>query len=583
MSWSGHKKGPNARTIADGYSFSDERNAVLGPDIDFNYDDSRGENDPHLPNPDEPKFKQSHEGEHRGDFGGSRPEKRITLKVYLWTACAALNSCNLGYDIGVNTVAGPRLQAYMSLTDLELGMFYGSINLFAMVGSLSVFYFSERYGRIKTFIGAAVLFIIGSIIQSTAANYPTLMVGRVFVGLGVGVGLALDPMYIAEITPASHRGEMVTWSEIALNIGITLGFCAGLVFGSLDDSVSWRLMFGVGTMMPTIMILLSHFVMAESPRWLISIGEEEKGRMTLQSIYGGGYDISPIVLDIREALEREYIAGKAMGWDAVLFPSPAYRRMLLVGIGTAVAQQAVGIEAVQYYLEVILMQAGLEERSTKLSIILIGLGILKLLFIIVGGKLFDRKGRRPVLFISLCGVAGALFMLSINFFGKTSDGSSTLAIFSLAVYLSFFSLGMGPGGWLIPSEIFTMSIRAKAISLSTFFNRLTAAIMSTTFLPIASTMTLSGFFFLLTFITFIVLAFFYYLLPETKGRSLEDMSMYFAEITRDRSILDAESRIVREREAVEHAQRTAPRFELPRTRDLPREQLPDATISGTMA
>jgi len=391
----------------------------------------------------------------------------------------------------------------------------------------------------------------------------------------------LDPLYIAEIAPASARGELVTWAEIALNVGITLGFSSSLVFGALDDDQSWRYMFATGCILPVLVIFLASCVMAESPRWLISKGEEEEGARVLQKIYGDDYDVDPIVMDVKESLEREKLACKNTGWDALLFPSPAFRRMLFVGVGIAVSQQVVGIEAIQYYLEKILETAGLDSRDPKTAGILIGLAVVKLIFIIVGGKLFDRRGRRPVLFVSLCGVTAALLMLSINFFGNSS--SSGIAIFALALYLAFFSLGMGPGAWLIPAEIFSLSVRAKAISLATFSNRLMSTIMSSTFLSVASAITWAGFFFLLAVASLIVLAFVYYFVPETKGHSLEDMSVYFAEITGDRSLLDAEARIVREREAAIHAQATAPRFEPIKARDIPREQLPDATVSGTMA
>ena len=160
-------KGPNPSTIADGYSLSDEREAISGPGLDFNYDDDdmvvggRGaasDSGPHpsgmehhLPNPDAPKLHQSHAGEHRGDYGSSGPV-RITSATYLYAFCAALNSCNLGYDIGVNTNAGHLVQDYMELSDIRLELFLGSINLFAMIGSASAHYFSDRYGRRYAFL-----------------------------------------------------------------------------------------------------------------------------------------------------------------------------------------------------------------------------------------------------------------------------------------------------------------------------------------------------------------------------------------------------------------------------------------------
>ena len=141
----------------------------------------------------------------------------------------------------------------------------------------------------------------------------------------------------------------------------------------------------------------------------------------------------------------------------------------------------------------------------------------------------------------------ALLLISFTFLGGA--GASGFAVFGLALYMTFFSLGMGPGAWLIPSEIFATSIRAKAMSVATFFNRITATLMASTFLSTANFLSWGGFFMMLAVISILVAAFIYFYLPETKGRSLEDMSVYFAEITQDRSLLDAEAKVIRERQA----------------------------------
>ena len=260
-----------------------------------------------------------------------------------------------------------------------------------------------------------------------------------------------------------------------------------------------------------------------------------------------GFDINPVTQDIKEALERERIAENAIGWNMILFPTPAIKRMLIVGIGTAVAQQAVGIDAIQYYLIDVLNESGIQAPKAQLGVLML-LGVLKLLFVIVGSKLLDRRGRRKLLFVSLLGMVGANILTSFSFFGKNKGNNSTFAIVGLALYLSFFSVGMGPGAWLIPSEIFATSIRAKAMSMATFFNRITATLMSSTFLSTANRIGWGGFFIMLAAISLVVFFFIYFLLPETKGRSLEDMSMYFAEITGDTSILEAEKKIILDRE-----------------------------------
>jgi len=293
-----------------------------------------------------------------------------------------------------------------------------------------------------------------------------------------------------------------------------------------------------------------------------------------------GYDITPIMLDMQEAVEREAEAGKSIGWDLILFPPRAFRRALILGITLAVAQQAVGIDAIQYFLIFVLEESGIRSRLGQ-TCILIFLGIIKLLFIFVGGKMFDRKGRRPLLFISLCGMAAALMMLSVNFFGGSH--SASFSIFILSIYLAMFSLGLGPGAWLVQAEIFSNVIRAKAMSVATFANRVIATLISSTFLSTAGAMSWSAFFFMMSLVCLIVLMFLYYFLPETKCRPLEDMSVYFAEITSDRKMLDAEARITRERVAKAHAEETGPIFEPVKARSVPREALPDSRVTGTMA
>jgi sugar porter (SP) family MFS transporter len=377
--------------------------------------------------------------------------------------------------------------------------------------------------------------------MAIAPSYGVLMFGRIFVGIGVGTGLAIDPLYIAEVTPAKHRGELVTWSEIMLNAGIVLGFAMSLFLAPLDDALQWRVMFLLGCVLPSVMIYLVLYVMPESPRWLVANGQDEEARRVLQLIYPEGFNVDLIIEDVKEALEREAAAEQAVGWAVLFRPTPAIRRMLMVGVGVSIAQQAVGIDAIQYYLVDIIKESGIAS-ATKETLVLIGLGCVKLVFIIVGGKLFDVKGRRPLFFASLVGMTCALLLVSLSFF-VNSDKSTGFTIFGIALYLAFFSIGMGPGAWLIASETFATCIRAKAMSIATMANRATACLMSSTFLSTANAMGWSGFFLMLAIICVIVLVYLYLYMAETKGRSLEDMSMYFAELTGDKSILEAEAKI----------------------------------------
>jgi MFS family permease len=292
--------------------------------------------------------------------------------------------------------------------------------------------------------------------------------------------------------------------------------------------------------MPVLMIILVLTVMPESPRWLVAKHRTDEARTILRQIYPIDYNIDSVVDDIKESIQRDEQAEHGIGWKVIFHPSPGFRRMLMVGVGMAVAQQAIGIDAIQYYLLDVIDEAGLPEVNQ--SIILINLGLIKLFFVYIGGRLFDVRGRRPLIFISLLGCAGSLFLISIFFF-IDSTLSGRIITLCLAAYLAFFSIGMGPGGWLIPSEVFTLSIRGQAMSVATIANRMTAVLMSSTFLSTAKAFGWSGFFLLLSIVCCIVYSFMSKYLPETKGRSLEDMSIYFAEITGDTTVLEAEATI----------------------------------------
>jgi sugar porter (SP) family MFS transporter len=479
---------------------------------------------------------KTHEGEFHNDVHTTPIP--ITRATKIYALCAAVNSCNLGYDIGVNTNAGWRVQQDFDLTDNQRELFVGSINFWSMFGALGAHWICDRYGRRLSFIVAAASFILGIIIMACAWSYPVIMFGRVFVGLGVGFGLAIDPLYISEMSPAAHRGELVTWSEMAINVGIVLGFAAGLIQGTN----SWRYMFLLGGILPICMIFLVVFIMPETPRWLITKNRDHDAKGILTQLYPEGFNVDSVIADIKESIERDTAAEHSFGWDIVFKPTPAFRRIMVVGVGMAVSQQAVGIDAIQYFLIDILDKSGVTGQLQQ-TLILIFLGIVKLAFIVVGGKLFDRKGRRPLFFTSLVGMFIALMMVAFNFLGESSN--SGFSVFALALYLAMFSIGIGPGAWLVPAEVFPTCIRAKAMSVATFSNRLTATIMASTFLSTANAISYAGFFFLLSAICVVCFAFLYIFLPETKGRSLEDMSLYFAEITGDRSVLEAEQQIQR--------------------------------------
>jgi len=177
---------------------------------------------------------------------------------------------------------------------------------------------------------------------------------------------------------------------------------SGLFFKGVSDDSAWRGMFALGMIMPVILIFLVCLVMPESPRWLVSKNREEDALRILRRVYPPGFDVEAVVQDIKSNIQKDTMAEHAVGWDVILFPSSAFRRMLIVGVGTAICQQAVGVDAIQYFLVFILDQSGVESDVAK-TWILVALGLVKLIFIVVASRLFDSRGRLPLMLASCAG------------------------------------------------------------------------------------------------------------------------------------------------------------------------------------
>jgi MFS family permease len=264
--------------------------------------------------------------------------------------------------------------------------------------------------------------------------------------------------------------------------------------------------------------------------------------------------IQSILRDIQDDIQREretlHQNDTGLGW--LLKEKPrAIQKMLALGLGIAISHQICGIDAIQYYLVFILQACGITSRDAQAQF-MIALGGLKLACLFVASALVDKLGRRPLFLISVTGMIVSLLTIAANFFISSStdvaaDTNTTTAaminsligvapttsmimtIGGLALYLASFSVGMGPLGWILPPELFSTTIRSKAVSLTTFANRMTATFMTSTMLSIANFLSWGGYFCFLASINVTIWFLAWWFLPETKGRKLEDMSAYFQE------------------------------------------------------
>jgi len=361
--------------------------------------------------------------------------------------------------------------------------------------------------------------LVGLTVQAFATCFGILMLGRALVGLAVGFGLAVDPLYIAEVSPAGHRGRLTSWPEIAINFGILLGFFINWLLADVDRAINWRIMIALGGILPTVLLILSMKVMPESPRWLLGRGRLDEATEVLKSTHPAGEDVASVVEAIRYEIEEDQSNGR-IGWNTVLCPDKVTFKMLLIGVGVAFAQQVNGSESVVAYSPTIFKRAHVATSDEELFAATMLVGFTKTAFILLAAHVMDTKGRRPLLIFSTTAMTVSLAALSL----AMALDISWLSVVAICSFVATFSLGIGPITWLLAAEIFPSEIRAKAMSLATFTNRVTSGTVATTFLPLSDALggqaQYFGLFAALTALTAIGIC---VIVPETKQRTLEQL------------------------------------------------------------
>jgi len=379
----------------------------------------------------------------------------------------------LGYDIGVMSGAKRVMQRDLLLSDRQVETLVGSLNLVSAGGGLlSGTLADSRLGRRGTVAFACIMSVAGSAVMAfapRAQGFEVLMVGRVLCGVAVGAGIMIAPLYISELSPKALRGTLVSFFEVAINVGILLGYVAGWAFRTLPDDTSWRWMMGVGGVPPAL-ILLCLCIMPESPRWLLARGREDEARSVLSGICKPE-EAKEALSAMKEDIKAPQLSlCEAAG--ELLCPPPGLRVLLLAGLGNAFFQQASGVEAAVYYTPEVLESAGFVDEDALL-LATVGVGLVKVTVIFIPLLLLDRVGRRPLLIISNVGICLAQLLISMSFlFGpdNSSGGNEPepepepaaevpplakwLAVGGQCAFVASFSLGVGPLAHVLSSELY---------------------------------------------------------------------------------------------------------------------------------
>ncbi|KAM6567299.1 hypothetical protein CsatA_026427 [Cannabis sativa] len=454
--------------------------------------------------------------------------RNIRKYVFACAVFASLNNVLLGYDVGVMSGAILFIQEDLKITEVQQEVLVGILSIISLFGSLAGGKTSDVIGRKWTMGLAAVIFQLGAAVMTFAPSFQILMIGRLMAGVGIGLGVMIAPVYIAEISPTVSRGSLTSFPEIFINLGILLGYVSNYAFSGLPAHINWRIMLAVG-ILPSVFIGFALFVIPESPRWLVMKNRVDEARSVLLKT-------NEIESEVEEKLAEILLAAgsgnadksqeKAV-WCELLRPSPAVRRMLVTGFGIQCFQQITGIDATVYYSPEIFKGAGIEGNS-KLLAATVAVGVTKTIFILFAIIFIDKVGRKPLLYISTIGMTTCLFSLgfSLTFLGKGEIGIA-LAILSVCGNVAFFSVGIGPVCWVLTSEIFPLKLRAQASALGAVGNRVSSGIVAMSFLSVSRAISIGGTFFIFSAISALSVVFVHTLVPETNGKSLEQIELLF--------------------------------------------------------
>ncbi len=448
---------------------------------------------------------------------GEPKKSGLTSFVYIAVAVAAIGGVLFGYDTGVISGAILFITGEFGLSPILEEVATSSVLVGAILGAIAGGFLADRIGRRLSIIAASTAFLAGTGVVVVAAGLPVFLVGRVLIGIAIGVASFVVPLYISEIAPSALRGGMVSLNQLFITLGILVSYGVDYLFSA---SGNWRAMFAFGAV-PAIILIVGMFLLTSSPRWLVAHQQQDRAAGVLQKIRGTR-DVSGELDGIERSVKR------AGSWSDLLASS--MRMPLIVGLGLAILQQLTGINTVIYYAPTIFQFAGLHSAGASIAATA-GVGVVNVLSTVAAVILVDRAGRRPLLLAGIGGMVVSLAVLGAGFaFGGTVQGGNLLGLItavSLMAYVASFAIGLGPVFWLLIAEIYPLNVRGRAMSVATIANWAANFLITLTFLTLAGVLGRAGVFWLYALVGIVAWFFVLRLVPETKGLTLEEIEEHF--------------------------------------------------------
>lgn len=448
----------------------------------------------------------------RADLSG---QGGITV-LYLIAAMCAMSGLLYGYNLGV--IAGAILFVVdrFALTDSLKDVAVSVSLLGAMVGAVVGGNLADRFGRRRIVALGAVIGLAGALLAALSTSFDLLLAGRLTAGLSIGILTCVTPLFIAELSPSHLRGRLGALFSVALTVGLLTSFFSDFAFRASEHG--WRWMFAMGVA-PAVLLIVISLALPESPRWLVVRGRIDQARDVLRRIVGA-QRVEHDIAEIRSGLDTQ--TGK---WSDLI--KPAFKMALIAAIGLAAIRHATGAAIATFWAPELFQLAGFSSRSVELMGT-VGVGVAYVVFGLTGLLLVDRLGRRPLMLFGLCGMGLMLFVLAGVFQLPSMTGlPGWIAVVAFLVFVAAFTMGPGVVVYLLISELLPLHIRALGMGLANLVLWGTYLFSTLSFPILIGLVGDSG-----TFITYgllVVLSwmFVYKLVPETKGRSLEEIESYW--------------------------------------------------------
>jgi SP family galactose:H+ symporter-like MFS transporter len=451
------------------------------------------------------------------EIAASRDALRGTKFVYIAASFAALGGLLFGYDTGVISGALIFIKREFGLTTAAEEIVVSGVLLGATLGAIVGGKAADLFGRRRVLLVTATIFGIGALASAVAPSPAILIVSRIVLGLAIGLASTNVPVYLSEVAPPHARGWVVSLFQLAVTVGIVVAYLTDYAFAGVEG---WRWMLGLAVV-PALVFGTGMFFLPETPRWLIRGGHHEVARRVLVRIREFS-DINVEIEEIKASLAQQTESGH---WTDLF--RRQVRPALIVGLGLAIFQQITGINTVIYYAPTILQTAGFNSASGAI-LATVGVGVVNVVMTVVAMFFVDRAGRRPLLLVGIAGMIVTLGVLGLSFRISNPSGQlAWIAVLCLMGYVASFAISLGPIFWLLIAEIYPLKIRGLAEGTAATFNWGSNLIVSLTFLTLIEKLGASSTFLLYAFASVASWLFAYYFVPETKGRTLEQIETFW--------------------------------------------------------